>query len=104
MATVLVTGATGYIGGRLVPELLAEGHTVRCLARTPAKLDHEEWPSRGEVVRGGVTDRGSLRAAPAGATLRTAVVASTTQPPVRRLSKRALSKECPSWPRKNCSR
>ena len=34
----LVTGATGYIGGRLVPELLAAGHDVRCLARTPAKL------------------------------------------------------------------
>ena len=31
----LVTGATGYIGGRLVPELLAAGHRVRCLARSP---------------------------------------------------------------------
>ena len=30
---VLVTGATGYIGGRLVPELLDAGHEVRCLAR-----------------------------------------------------------------------
>ncbi len=35
---VLVTGATGYIGGRLVPELLAAGYRVRCLARTPQKL------------------------------------------------------------------
>lgn len=32
----LVTGASGYIGGRLVPELLRAGHRVRCLARTPA--------------------------------------------------------------------
>ena len=34
----LVTGATGYIGGRLVPELLRRGHTVRAMARKPAKL------------------------------------------------------------------
>ena len=33
---VLVTGATGYIGGRLVPELLEAGFEVRCLARSPA--------------------------------------------------------------------
>ena len=34
----LVTGASGYIGGRLVPELLAAGYQVRCMARDPAKL------------------------------------------------------------------
>ena len=36
---VLVTGATGYIGGRLVPRLLDAGHRVRCLVREPRKLD-----------------------------------------------------------------
>jgi uncharacterized protein YbjT (DUF2867 family) len=36
--TVLVTGATGYIGGRLVPRLLEAGFRVRCLARDPARL------------------------------------------------------------------
>lgn len=48
MRTV-VTGATGYVGGRLVPRLLAEGHEVVCLARNPAKLDDRAWRSRVEV-------------------------------------------------------
>ncbi|MFD5519743.1 SDR family oxidoreductase [Streptomyces sp. NPDC127066] len=56
----LVTGATGYIGGRLVPELLAEGYRVRCLARTPAKLRDYPWAGEAEVVRGDVTDAGSV--------------------------------------------
>lgn len=59
----LVTGATGYIGGRLVPELLAAGHGVRCLARTPAKLRDHPWSGRVEVARGDVTDAGSVGAA-----------------------------------------
>ncbi|HEY6108632.1 MAG TPA: DUF2867 domain-containing protein [Gemmatimonadales bacterium] len=37
-ATILVTGATGYIGGRLAPRLIAQGHTVRALARDPRRL------------------------------------------------------------------
>ncbi|MDJ1133441.1 SDR family oxidoreductase [Streptomyces iconiensis] len=57
---VLVTGATGYIGGRLVPELLAAGHTVRCVARSPHKLRDHPWADRIEVVRGDVTDAESL--------------------------------------------
>ncbi|HEY5335584.1 MAG TPA: NAD-dependent epimerase/dehydratase family protein, partial [Mycobacteriales bacterium] len=39
MATrVLVTGATGYIGGRLVPRLIEGGYAVRCFTRDPGKL------------------------------------------------------------------
>ncbi|MCK7622465.1 SDR family oxidoreductase [Streptomyces sp. RS10V-4] len=59
----LVTGATGYIGGRLVPELLAAGHTVRCLARSPEKLRDHPWAGDVEVVRGDVTDAASVGAA-----------------------------------------
>ncbi|MCX5137092.1 SDR family oxidoreductase [Streptomyces sp. NBC_00340] len=56
----LVTGATGYIGGRLVPELLTEGHQVRCLARSPDKLRDYPWAGEAEVVRGDVTDAESV--------------------------------------------
>ncbi|MEV5975172.1 SDR family oxidoreductase [Streptomyces sp. NPDC051921] len=59
----LVTGAGGYIGGRLVPELLDAGHRVRCLARTPAHLKDHPWADRVEIVRGDVTDAASLRPA-----------------------------------------
>ncbi|MFJ6079901.1 SDR family oxidoreductase [Streptomyces sp. NPDC092369] len=59
----LVTGPGGYIGGRLVPELLDAGYTVRCLARTPANLRDYPWADRVEVVRADVTDAGSLRTA-----------------------------------------
>ncbi|GGS26791.1 NAD(P)-dependent oxidoreductase [Streptomyces aureoverticillatus] len=60
---VLVTGASGYIGGRLVPELLGAGHRVRCLARSPEKLRDHPWAGRVEIVRGDVTDAGSVGAA-----------------------------------------
>ncbi|UXY23711.1 SDR family oxidoreductase [Streptomyces cynarae] len=51
----LVTGATGYIGGRLVPELLAAGHQVRCLARSPQKVSGHPWAAEVEVAAGDVT-------------------------------------------------
>ncbi len=60
---VLVTGATGYIGGRLVPELLAAGHRVRVLVRTPAKLAGEPWLGDVEVAAGDVGDADAVRAA-----------------------------------------
>ncbi|MEE6271795.1 SDR family oxidoreductase [Georgenia sp. MJ206] len=46
----LVTGATGYIGGRLVPELLAAGYRVRAMARHPERLSGREWRADVEVV------------------------------------------------------
>ncbi len=59
----LVTGATGYIGGHLIPVLLERGHRVRALARTPAKLDDRPWRDRVEVARGDLGDPDSLAAA-----------------------------------------
>ena len=56
----LVTGATGYIGGRLIPRLLDEGHGVRALARTPKKLDDVPWRDRVEVAEGDLSDADSL--------------------------------------------
>ncbi|MFJ9606029.1 SDR family oxidoreductase [Kitasatospora sp. NPDC101176] len=59
----LVTGATGYIGGRLVPELLAAGHRVRCLARDPGRLRDQPWRSEVEAVAGDVTRPDTLHGA-----------------------------------------
>jgi uncharacterized protein YbjT (DUF2867 family) len=51
-----VTGATGYVGGRLVGQLLDAGYLVRCLVRTPAKLADASWADRVEVVEGDVLE------------------------------------------------
>lgn len=59
----LVTGASGYIGGRLVPELLEAGHRVRCLARSPDRLRDHPWTGDAETVRGDVTDPESVASA-----------------------------------------
>ncbi|MGQ0630505.1 MAG: SDR family oxidoreductase [Sporichthyaceae bacterium] len=60
---ILVTGATGYIGGRLVPLLLAEGHQVRAVARDPGKLRDVPWAKQVEIVAGDVSDAESMTAA-----------------------------------------
>lgn len=64
-STILVTGATGYIGGRLVPRLLAAGFRVRCLVRDPRKLAARTWidDDRVEVVEADLDEEQGLRQA-----------------------------------------
>ncbi len=52
----LVTGATGYIGGRLIPDLLAKGYKVRVLARNAIRLKDHTWINDVEVVEGDAFD------------------------------------------------
>jgi uncharacterized protein YbjT (DUF2867 family) len=60
---VLVTGASGYIGGRLVPRLLEEGWSVRVLTRRPRSLAGRPWASSVEVAQGDVSSASDLDAA-----------------------------------------
>ncbi len=55
---IFVTGATGYVGGRLVPALLAKQYRVRCLARNARKLDSRQWRDDPlvEVVEGDLAE------------------------------------------------
>lgn len=52
----LVTGATGYLGGRLVPELLGIGHSVRVMARDPDRIAPQEWADEVDVAKADATD------------------------------------------------
>jgi uncharacterized protein YbjT (DUF2867 family) len=67
-ATVLVTGATGYVGGRLIPALLDTGYTVRAMARNIDKLNARPWADHSllEPVQGDASDLTAFRKAAAG--------------------------------------
>ena len=60
---VLVTGATGYIGGRLVPLLLASGHAVRCMTRDPDRPVIDPWRTAVEVIEADALIPATLAAA-----------------------------------------
>jgi uncharacterized protein YbjT (DUF2867 family) len=59
----LVTGASGYIGGRLVPELLAAEYPVRWLARDPGKLSDRPWSGDIEIAVADALDGTAVRQA-----------------------------------------
>lgn len=59
---IAIAGATGYIGGRLAPRLLADGYAVRCLVRSPGKLAGRPWAAdpRVEIRQASLEDARSL--------------------------------------------
>ena len=59
---IAIAGATGYIGGRLAPRLLEAGCSLRCLVRSPRKLEGRDWTSdsRVEIWPSDLDDRASL--------------------------------------------
>ena len=61
-----VLGATGYVGGRLVPHLISSGHDVVCVSRNPQRLANRSWRRDVDVRTGDVADAASLEAALAG--------------------------------------
>jgi uncharacterized protein YbjT (DUF2867 family) len=67
-APILVTGATGYVGGRLIPRLLAAGYTVRAMGRSLEKLSCRPWAALDgvQLVQGDTLDVDALTAAARG--------------------------------------
>jgi uncharacterized protein YbjT (DUF2867 family) len=63
---IVVTGATGYIGGRVVPRLLEAGHEVRVAVRSPERIAEYPWGDRVEVVTADLRDAEQVRTAVAG--------------------------------------
>ncbi|MCS6907107.1 MAG: SDR family oxidoreductase [Anaerolineales bacterium] len=78
---ILVTGATGYIGGRLVPALLEKGYRVRVLARDPRRLQGRPWLGQVEVAEGDVLRPETLPHALKGVTAAYYLVHSMTANP-----------------------
>ena len=57
---ILVTGSSGYVGGRLVPKLVNLNHSVRVLVRNPQRIENKIWYDKVEVFKGNVLDEKSI--------------------------------------------
>ena len=102
-----VTGVTGYVGGRLVPELLRAGFEVRALARHPERLAGREWVHDVEAVSADAADLGQIRAALEGADVAYYLVHSMEPTTANgsfagRDRQMATSASYRAWPRPNC--
>ncbi len=49
---ILVTGASGFVGSKLIPELLREGWEIQTLVRDPARIKDQPWATQVEIIRG----------------------------------------------------
>jgi uncharacterized protein YbjT (DUF2867 family) len=68
MPRVAIAGSTGYIGGRLAPSLLEAGYDLRCLVRSPRKLEERTWTTdpRVEILQSDLSDQAALTPALSG--------------------------------------
>jgi uncharacterized protein YbjT (DUF2867 family) len=85
----LVTGATGYIGGRLAPRLLEAGHEVRCLSRSAGRLRDVPWAGQVSLVEGDLSDPATLPPALEGVDVAYFLVHSLGQPDFENLDRAA---------------
>ncbi|WIM95616.1 SDR family oxidoreductase [Actinoplanes oblitus] len=87
----LVTGATGYIGGRLAPRLVEAGHHVRCLTRSAGRLRDVPWAGQVEIVEADLADPASLRPAFDGVEVAYFLMHSLGQPDFERRDREAAA-------------
>lgn len=79
---ILLTGATGYIGGRLAPRLLEAGYAVRCLVRDPLRAKGKAWAEQVELVQGDASRPETLAAAMQGVDMAYYLIHSLARPDV----------------------
>ena len=88
---ILVTGATGYIGGRLIPHLVAAGHHVRVLVRDASRIAGRPWLPSVEVAVGNILDRDSMERALTGVDVAYYLVHSMMTADFQELDRRAAT-------------